>query len=374
MSPPKRVETIALALSGGGSRAIAYHLGCLRALNDRGVLSKINTISGVSGGAVTGALYAYSDDSFDEFDSRIVELLRNGLQGGLLRKTLSFIGVRSIFDNILARPVALIARARKLEPPLRRWKTRTDALEELLDGHQYLGGQIITDVKRPGLDVIFTACELRTGTAFRYGNRTSGSWRLGSLKQKDVKVAHAVASSAAFPLLLPAFDRIQEFFKAGSESPTSYRTIVTDGGVFDNLGITVLKPDNSRMKSLYQSSPDYIISCSAGYGAFDDRPIPVGSLRRLARVSDVTFKKNQDGLINRLHSWVESGLIKGMVFSYLGQDDGSLPRARPDLITRDQVCNYPTNFAPMSQNDLSNLSLRGEQLTRLHISHYCPWL
>ncbi len=67
-------DRIALALSGGGSRAIAFHLGCLRALNDRGVLPSINTISGVSGGAVIGALYAYSNDSFEEFDARICGL------------------------------------------------------------------------------------------------------------------------------------------------------------------------------------------------------------------------------------------------------------------------------------------------------------
>jgi len=39
---------IALALSGGGSRAIAFHLGCLRALNERGVLQKVSVISAVS--------------------------------------------------------------------------------------------------------------------------------------------------------------------------------------------------------------------------------------------------------------------------------------------------------------------------------------
>jgi NTE family protein len=57
--PPRR---IGLALSGGGSRAIAFHLGCLRALHDRGVLEKISVISAVSGGSVVTALYAYGGD------------------------------------------------------------------------------------------------------------------------------------------------------------------------------------------------------------------------------------------------------------------------------------------------------------------------
>ena len=50
---------IGLALSGGGSRAIAFHLGSLRALNDIGLLEKINVISTISGGSVIGAYYAY---------------------------------------------------------------------------------------------------------------------------------------------------------------------------------------------------------------------------------------------------------------------------------------------------------------------------
>ena len=33
---------IGLALSGGGSRAIAFHLGCLRALNQLGLLDRVS--------------------------------------------------------------------------------------------------------------------------------------------------------------------------------------------------------------------------------------------------------------------------------------------------------------------------------------------
>jgi hypothetical protein len=41
-------------------RAIAFHRGCLRALHDRGVLDRVQVISGVSGGSVLTALWAYS--------------------------------------------------------------------------------------------------------------------------------------------------------------------------------------------------------------------------------------------------------------------------------------------------------------------------
>ena len=41
---------VGLTLSGGGSRAIAFHLGCLRALHDLGILPQVQVISTVSGG------------------------------------------------------------------------------------------------------------------------------------------------------------------------------------------------------------------------------------------------------------------------------------------------------------------------------------
>ena len=66
---------IGLALSGGGSRAIAFHLGCMRALNDLGVLNKVEVLSTVSGGSVIGAIYAYSDCSFEEFEGRVKSCL-----------------------------------------------------------------------------------------------------------------------------------------------------------------------------------------------------------------------------------------------------------------------------------------------------------
>ena len=43
-----RPRRIGLALSGGGSRAIAFHLGCLRALHDYGLLDDVDVISAVS--------------------------------------------------------------------------------------------------------------------------------------------------------------------------------------------------------------------------------------------------------------------------------------------------------------------------------------
>jgi hypothetical protein len=54
--------------------------------------------------------------------------------------------------------------------------------------------------------------------------------------------------------------------------------------------------------------------------------------------------------------------------------DDRLPVPVPDLVPADRVRNYPTNFRAMSQTDLDLISLRGEQLARTLLSHYCPEL
>ena len=77
---------IGLALSGGGFRATAFGLGALRALHDRDVLDKINVVSGISGGSLLTAMWAYGPQRFDEFDDTVTALLRGGLQAELARR------------------------------------------------------------------------------------------------------------------------------------------------------------------------------------------------------------------------------------------------------------------------------------------------
>src|SRR5215470_18322898 len=46
-------EGVALALSGGGYRAMMFHVGALYRLNQIGLLGKLSRISSVSGGSIT---------------------------------------------------------------------------------------------------------------------------------------------------------------------------------------------------------------------------------------------------------------------------------------------------------------------------------
>lgn len=51
-------DEIALCLSGGGYRAMLFHLGALFRLNEAGLLLKLTRVSSVSGGSITAAVLA----------------------------------------------------------------------------------------------------------------------------------------------------------------------------------------------------------------------------------------------------------------------------------------------------------------------------
>lgn len=360
---------IALALSGGGARAIAFHLGCMRALHDRGVLHKVSVLSAVSGGSVIAGMYAYSNNSFEEFDGQVIELLKRGLQKSAFHRLFSpNLLIKVALTNMIARPAAVAAHILKLQPPFRRWASRTDALESALSDIFY-DNKVYGETRR-NLDIVINACELRTGTAFRFGNRRSGSWRVGEIQGNDVSIAHAVTCSAAYPMFLPAIDREYIFVKHGKTK--TQRVSITDGGVYDNLGISCLEPGRDDNYSLHSYNVDYIICCNAGYGQMSGNGIPFGFYSRATAAFEAIFRKVQDGSMHRLHMHKHSGKIKGFVLPYLGQQDRSLPLFPHDLVRREDVIGYPTNFAKMPQKDIERLTARGEQLTRLLINYYCP--
>jgi predicted acylesterase/phospholipase RssA/molybdopterin/thiamine biosynthesis adenylyltransferase len=386
-APPSR--DVGLALSGGGSRAIAFHLGCLRALHDRGVLERVRLVSGVSGGSVIAAMWSYwPDEDFPDFEARVLKLLGSGLQGPIARRfALGARGPEALATALAAGGAANAARvagrirrtgARVLgqptpgviDPPLRRWVSRTDAFEDTLAARLF-GDKMMSDPRRADLDVILNACDLRTGSAFRFGSQESGTWRLGTVPGNEIEVATAVAASAAYPLLLPAMDRTWEFERRGEVSKR--RVVLTDGGVFDNLGTSCLEPGRSAKFSTNVVGVDYIIACDAGRGLLAPN-VPFGWTSRLSRSFDATFRKVQDGARGRLHTALSNGELKGFVMPYLGQLDKSLQAAPTDLVPREAVNELPTNFASMAAETVSALGRRGEQLTRHLIDAHCPEL
>lgn len=379
---PVTTKDVGLALSGGGSRAVAFHLGCFRALYDLGLLDRLQVISSVSGGSVIAAMYAYSSGSFSDFDDRVVAFLRRGLHRAILREALRpnairkavqaqlLIGAARIGRVLLRRPLRSLLRSGTdfwPAPPVRKF-SRSEAFREVL--RRSLFGEILMrDVARGSLDTVINATELRTGSAFRFGSRRSGCWRFGEIAPDAAFVADAVAASAAYPIALPALDRKYRFQRHGTATEPT-RVLLTDGGVFENLGVSPMEPGRTSSISTNVFDPDYIISCDAGSGLFDHDKYPMWWGTRMRRSFETVFRKVQDATRNRLHRTAEAGEILGFVLSYLGQRDDRLPWIPPGLPGRGEVSDYPTDFKGMKRADLDRLALRGELLTRFLVAYY----
>ena len=380
---------IGLALSGGGSRAIAFHLGCLRALNRLGLLDRVAILSTVSGGSVIGASFHAHQGDFASFETKIRELLAQGLVAPMRRRLFSPLGIKVAAAFVAVGIVALAVAAIKtvvkiiglvtprsfaahferfdIRSPLHRFASRTTLLEAALDDLLFKHTSLNDLPAQPHL--VINATELRTGSAFRFGTMESGSWRWGKLHRNEVSVAHAVAASAAYPLFLPAFDETLKFEKDGALSNS--RVILTDGGIYDNLGLGCLWPDRSPDVSLNVVPIDTIICCSAGYGLRQDPPSQFIFARMLSVFSAV-FDRAQNAAMHRLHEAQRSGQIKRFIFPYLGQQDRQLPNPPANLVRREEAHAYPTDFNAMPNEWIDRLSLRGEQLTLCLAKAYIP--
>ena len=348
-------QRVALAFSGGGFRATAFGLGCLRALHDAGVLPKVRVVSGISGGSLLAALWTYGPSDFIEFDALVTDMLHDGLQMDVARHTLAP-------HHVAANAFAAIARRGT-------GFNRTDALRLTLERRAF-GDRLVSDPNRPDISTVISATDLVTSRAVRFGSVASACSPYGRIIE-PITVAEAVAASAAYPLLLPPLRRVYTFERG--EDRRRARVVMTDGGVYDNLGLSVVEPGRSPAHTDHVYEVDYIIACDAGRqekGESNAHLLPL----RLRRSFDITYRKAQDAGRNRLHLARAAGQLRGFVHAYLGMRDRNLPVPVPDLIRLEQVNDYPTNFAAMRDADITTIAGRAEQLTRALLAYYCPEL
>ncbi|MCY4283980.1 MAG: patatin-like phospholipase family protein [Thiotrichales bacterium] len=382
-------QRIGLSLSGGGSRAVAFHLGTLRALEDLKLLDEVDIISGVSGGSVLTGLVGYTEDPFDAIDRYTVDFLHRGLVKPALWKLLHPARAARLLWNVavVALPTltidvitgaasltaALFPAARGASNVVSRWSwpfrhgySRTHILADTVA--DLVGEHACDAPTRQGKSIVFNACELRTGTAFRMSNKQFGAWRYGWAPASELRVADAVTASAAYPPFLPPFDWTRSFERNGEA--TKARVIVTDGGVFENLGVSVMEPGRDADVSAISYRPDIIIASDAGAGQFTGETVPLRWSTRMTRVVSSVMRKVQDATKKRLHDHAKAGRIDGFVHAALGQIDRRVLLKPANWIDREDVIGYPTDFSAMSDENIRKLSGRGEAITRALVTQY----
>lgn len=377
-----RSGSIALALSGGGSRAMAFHLGCMRALHQAELLGQVDTISSVSGGSVLAALYCSHPGDFDAFERRARQLLSMGFFRPALWEAISSLeGLKALGNALLLscdRVLALAVRLALLVPfiprpnwswlvesPIPRRFSRTTILRRVFDNA--LGGASLEQLREDRPKLIMVACDLIGRSAFYFAKDGVGSWRRGRSTAERIPLAHAVAASAAFPGLLPALDAKMEFAREGQT--TTSRVILTDGGVYDNLGLAPLWPDREVGISLHSAKYDFLIACRAGYGSKLSPASAFWPSRMLATL-DVIHARAQNSTMKRLFDLNAAGHLKAFILPFLDQADDKLEGAPSDLVRAAEAANYPTNFFGMKQTSLNLLVKRGEQLTQTLLQQY----
>jgi NTE family protein len=260
-----REKGIGLALSGGGFRAVLFHVGALWRLNELGALARLDRLSSVSGGSIASGLLAvrwkqlrFQHGVAADFGAQVVAPLRR------------FCGMDIDVAAVLGGAV----------DPL---ESAGDKLADAYREHLGLGVplQSLPDWPR----FVFNSTNYATGTSFRFSKPYAGDYRIGLIRKPPFDVATAVACSSAFP---PALAPIE----LDVDSPDMFertdgadlwdrvdfrrRLQLADGGVYDNLALETVW---GRYDTLLVSDAGKPFELDATTGAF--------APRQLLRVMDI---------------------------------------------------------------------------------------
>jgi len=215
---------LGLALSGGGFRATLFHLGVIQGLRALDQLRNVTDVSGVSGGSILAAhlvdnwnRYIGPGDQFAQAAEEIIELAQRDVRGRVLRS-------RSW------RTMAIV-------PLFFNGSTIADRLEA--EYATLLGNGTFADVRAkavtgwPSLAILSTS--LTTGQLVGFHLDGITFWPGNDLSDvRTTSLARAVAASAAFPILSNPIPITRA--ELGFEERRGTDHLLTDGGVYDNLG------------------------------------------------------------------------------------------------------------------------------------------
>jgi NTE family protein len=250
---------IGLAVSGGGYRAMLFHLGAFLRLYELGVLQRLDRISSVSGGAITAAKLAIEWPKLqtrDDFFIHVVEPIRR-----LAGKT---IDIPCVLAGI-ALPGGI---ADYIAFAYRRLLLGDATLQDLPKAPEFL----------------FNATNLETGTLWRFTRGFMADYQVGEIRNPKLDLAAAVAASSAFPpFLSPYVLRVKEadFTRIHCEDRRLLTNIsLADGGAYDNLGL----------ETVWKRYANVLVSdAGAGLG-IDPRP-PADWGRQSKRVIDIIYRQ-----------------------------------------------------------------------------------
>jgi NTE family protein len=229
--PAPLKDGIGLCLSGGGYRAMTFHLGALWRLNEAGYLGKLDRISSVSGGSITAGVLGL----------RWKDL---GVTPNAPAPNFSI-----VVDEVRAMAGRTIDIGSILEGAFGPG-TVSAKIEAAYDDELFHGATLQNLPDSPRL--VINATNVQSGVLFRFAKPYMADWRVGKVNHPNVPLAAAVAASSAFPpVLSPAeldFRKYGCVFEPNSgkdlqRDPFTAKAVLSDGGVYDNLGLETVWKD-----------------------------------------------------------------------------------------------------------------------------------
>jgi NTE family protein len=233
-SPVERIPTdpadrplddgTALCLSGGGYRAMLFHVGALWRLYQAGLLRDVRRVSSVSGGSIIAGMLAlrWKRLSFEpgrisaDFEPLVVAPIR-ALAGATI--------------DVKAILLGLVLPGRvgdRVAAAYDRFLFHGATLQDLPDAPRF----------------VINAINVQSGALWRFMHPYMRDYRVGEVRRPVIRLAQAVAASSAFPPVLSPFElRLDPAqFTPGSgrdlqRPPFTSNVLLSDGGVYDNLGL-----------------------------------------------------------------------------------------------------------------------------------------
>jgi NTE family protein len=330
-------DTLALCLSGGGYRAMLFHLGALWRLNEAAYLPRLDRVSSVSGGSIAAGLlgWRWGRLTFDG-DGRATNFAEE-VAGPLRRLARHRIDVPAVPGSIAGRAAGHYRRHLFRDPANPTGRPTLQALPE-----------------RPRF--VVNATNLQSGALWRFSKPYMADYRVGMVRDPDVELAVVVAASAAFPPFLSPLrlevplDRYEPPSGDARTDPdlTSddhrRRVRLSDGGVYDNLGLeTAFK----RCRRLLVSDGGGKMGPAAG--------VPRDWLRQMIRIGDAVDNQvrslRKRSLIESFRS--EDPLIgRDGAYWSLRSDPSDYPVPDPLLPPPEQIARargVKTRLAPLDE-------------------------
>jgi len=263
-----------LCLSGGGLRAYFIHLGALKRLNEIKFLQCINTFTSVSGGSLLLGILAiawddlkkndFSQEAFsDYFEQPALKFAENHFASTVFvwQKFSISKWARRFFTSATTSTFLSEMYVQAEESTKKNLMTQYSAEGKSITLGIAFDKPLSLALPEPGPNTpffVFCGTDMRSGNPFYFSQKCVGSlypeekhlymhYDMSMAEHirlaNTVTLAQAMAASSAYPL---AFEPLLIDYE--SEGGEKLRAIVTDGGVYDNLGLDPLLVPNIYMK------------------------------------------------------------------------------------------------------------------------------